>query len=249
MQKSSHMRLAHALLKKAGGFSAKRYERAFLFGSIQPDCNPFSYLKGSIRAKTFGGHTYANNRAFIEKRIRRLRNKEHWTIWTYYTLGKLSHYLADAFTLPHNDHFPGRGWAHRVYESELRKHVADYLFTEEPQNREALDDLPGEIFKLHQQYIAEENPGYETDIKYILHANEMLMACCQPAPAMAPEAALDMLTGELLGNAGELLNGVSGEFLGSAGELLNGMGEELLGGVSGDLLNGDLSPAPSHVHA
>ena len=196
MQKHSHLQLARALLKKAGGFSARRYELAFLFGSIQPDCNPFSYLKGSIRSQTFGGHTYGNNRAFIEKRIHRLRNRDHWLLWQYYTLGKLSHYLADAFTYPHNPHFPGWGWAHHVYETEMRQKMDEYLAREEPQDRMPLADLPAEVKRLHDKYLEEEQPGIDTDIRYIVHVNELLMACCRPVPLDLEELE-DLIMGEL----------------------------------------------------
>ena len=42
MQKRSHTLLASALLRSRDGFDARRFELAFLFGSFQPDCNPFS---------------------------------------------------------------------------------------------------------------------------------------------------------------------------------------------------------------
>ena len=104
MQKRSHTLLASALLRSREGFDARRFELAFLFGSFQPDCNPFSYLKGSLRARTFGGHNYTNSREYIYDHIQRLQQRHKvWTMWQYYTLGKLTHYLADAITYPHNE--------------------------------------------------------------------------------------------------------------------------------------------------
>ena len=98
MQKRSHKLLASALLRSHEGFCARRYELAFLFGSFQPDCNPFTYLKGSRRAKRLGGHNFSNSQLYIYDHIRRLQQRDRWTVWQYYTLGKLTHYLADAFT-------------------------------------------------------------------------------------------------------------------------------------------------------
>ena len=107
MQKRSHKLLASALLQSQQGFAARRFELAFLFGSFQPDCNPLTYLKGSLHGRRFQGHCYPNSRTYVESRIRRLQQRrERWTVWQYYTLGKLTHYLADAFTYPHNDIFP-----------------------------------------------------------------------------------------------------------------------------------------------
>ena len=101
MQKRSHKLLASQLLEARNGFQRRRFELAFLFGSFQPDCNPLSYLKGSIRSRTFRGHNYTNSDRYIVSRILRLQRREKvWTCWQYYTLGKLTHYLADAFTIP-----------------------------------------------------------------------------------------------------------------------------------------------------
>ena len=103
MQKRSHKLLAATLLENVQGFQARRFELAFLFGSFQPDCNPLTYLKGSLRAYKFRGHNYSNSQRYIYSRISRLQRRERWTMWQYYTLGKLTHYLADAFTYPHNE--------------------------------------------------------------------------------------------------------------------------------------------------
>ena len=106
MQKRSHKLLASTLLENVQGFRARRFELAFLFGSFQPDCNPLTYLKGSLRAYKLRGHNYSNSQCYIYSRISRLQRRDRWTIWQYYTLGKLTHYLADAFTYPHNENYP-----------------------------------------------------------------------------------------------------------------------------------------------
>ena len=95
MQKRSHKLLASMLLESEHGFRAKRYELAFLFGSFQPDCNPLAYLKGSRRARKLRGHNFTNSRLYIESHIKLLQARTRWNIWQYYTLGKLTHYLAD----------------------------------------------------------------------------------------------------------------------------------------------------------
>ena len=97
------------------GFGKKRWEIAFLFGSYQPDCNPLSYLKGSVHGKTLMGHNFSNSRLYIDRNIVRLQNRKRWTVWQYYTLGKLTHYLADAFTFPHNETYEDSLMAHRRY--------------------------------------------------------------------------------------------------------------------------------------
>ena len=91
MKKRSHKLLASTLLEYKHGFCARRYEWAFLFGSFQPDCNPLTYLKGSLRAYKFRGHNFSNSQAYINAHILRLQRRARWNIWQYYTLGKLTH--------------------------------------------------------------------------------------------------------------------------------------------------------------
>ena len=181
MQKRSHALLASALLRQEEGFSARRYAWAFLFGSFQPDCNPLSYLKGSLRCRKFGGHTYGNAQPYILSRIRRLQNRSRWTLWQYYTLGKLTHYVADAFTYPHNDHFPDGLLDHHRYERDLRRYFPGYLArngTAAPADPRR--DLLAELDRLHRQYVSAVS-GVDRDCRYILLATSLLMAGCCPA--------------------------------------------------------------------
>ncbi len=178
MQKRSHALLASALLRCEGGFPARRYEIAFLIGSVQPDCNPLSYLKGSARYKKFGGHTYHNARRYIQSRVRRLHNRSRWNLWSYYTLGKLTHYIADAFTWPHNDHFPGSPLEHHTYETALRARFAEFARENTLCHSECPADFPERLEILHERYQSAPG-GMDRDIRYILAANELLMAYCR----------------------------------------------------------------------
>ena len=189
MQKRSHFLLAKSLLSRAGDAPARRYQWAFLFGSFQPDCNPLSYLKGSLYGKPFGGHTYRNARRFIFRNVRRLQARPRWNVWNYYALGKLTHYVADAFTWPHNPHFPGVGWEHHVYETELRHALQDCLTDAAPHDfRAPAAPFPDALDALHTRYLAEPEPGLERDLSYILQASALLMADCRPAERVVKTA-------------------------------------------------------------
>ena len=74
MQKRSHTLLAQKLMKLDQGFGMKRYELAFLFGSFQPDVNPFSYLKGSLHYNKLKGHNYANSAGSLTSKSAVLRS-------------------------------------------------------------------------------------------------------------------------------------------------------------------------------
>lgn len=179
MQKRSHKLLASTLLESENGFRARRFELAFLFGSFQPDCNPLSYLKGSIRAQKLRGHNYTNSQRYIDAHIRRLQRRNRWTMWQYYTLGKLTHYLADAFTYPHNEDYPESLIAHRRYEDDLRQYLAAYLERRTLLRRKALEDVAIAIDELHRQYM-ESVADMRRDVQYILEATALLMAGCLP---------------------------------------------------------------------
>ena len=183
LQKRSHALLASALLRSECGFTARRFRWAFLFGSFQPDCNPFTYLKGSLRAYKFRGHNYSNSQPYIAAQIERLQRRASWTMWQYYTLGKLTHYLADAFTYPHNENYPDSLMDHRRYEDDLRIYLAEYLSRKKVQHQQARQDLADAIEALHQRYM-ESAADMRRDAEYILEATELLMAGCFPA-AMA----------------------------------------------------------------
>ena len=133
MQKRSHKLLASSLLESVEGFQARRFELAFLFGSFQPDCNPLTYLKGSLRAYKFRGHNYSNSQCLHRAATSAASSaRRRWTMWQYYTLGKLTHYLADAFTYPHNEHYPDPLLCHHQYETDLRAYLQEYLANRDP---------------------------------------------------------------------------------------------------------------------
>ena len=182
MQKRSHKLLAAKLLSCEHGFRAKRYELAFLFGSFQPDCNPLTYLKGSRRAYKLRGHNFTNSQPYINAHIKLLQQRTRWNIWQYYTLGKLTHYLADAFTYPHNENYPESLLDHRRYEDELRQYLAEYLSQRTVRREQARHDLVTAIDELHQQYM-DSVADMRRDVQYILQATAMLMAGCLPAAA------------------------------------------------------------------
>jgi hypothetical protein len=182
VQKRSHTLLAKSLLNDRHGFDKRRFELAFLFGSFQPDCNPLSYLKGSVRGQTLRGHNFTNSQPYIDSRIGRLQNRRRWTVWQYYTLGKLTHYLADAFTFPHNETYPDGIAAHRRYERELRGQFARYLAGQGLRPQAPCADPCAAIEALHRRYLSCASDRYR-DIRYILQATGLLMA------AVAPQAA------------------------------------------------------------
>ena len=183
MQKRSHTLLARTLMERTAGFDQRRFALAFLFGSFQPDCNPLSYLKGSRRGIPLMGHNFSNSRRYVCRRIQRLQKKGRWNIWQYYTLGKLTHYLADAFTFPHNETYTDSLRAHRCYEARLRHELAARISL--CQHRPSgTQDLTAALTELHREYLSATS-FLQRDIDYILDATSLLVSALLPQPAAA----------------------------------------------------------------
>jgi len=179
VQKRSHKQLASALLQSHQGFECRKYEWAFLLGSFSPDCNPFTYLRGFRRTSWFGGHTFSHSKNYILSRIRTLQEKTHWRTQDYYTLGMLTHYLADAFTYPHNETFSESLAAHHVYERDLRLYFRSHLPQFEMIQGEFVENVADTLERLHLQYLTAKS-NFSRDTRYILQATSLLMASCLP---------------------------------------------------------------------
>lgn len=179
MVKTNHMLLAKALIQAQGGFDTKRFEKAFIYGSISPDCNPFTYFQGSIEHRFLHGHNYVNARRWVFRSIERLQQRTKWTAWDYYTLGKITHYLADAFVYPHNEHYPFGPVEHRLYEVEFRSLFKRYMAQTPLCACEPCANLIQSIMRLHYQYTSMAS-GLVQDMDYIVKTNLMVMASCLP---------------------------------------------------------------------
>lgn len=172
MRGKSHRYLGEYLVSRYMPHVPKRCARAFLIGCVEPDRNPLTYLKGSLRFQWLRGHNYRNARSFMRQISRRLENKERLTLFDYYTLGKLIHYTADAFTFAHNEHFPVNLGEHREYEAALQEHFLAYLQEDPRIDPIAARSVMDAICSYHLEYEAEQ-PHIRTDARFALNA-----CCC-----------------------------------------------------------------------
>lgn len=167
MLKESHILLGEYLIGYRS-LPGQLYEKAFLWGCVEPDYNYFTYLKGSIRIEPLRGHNFQNARNSILRLAGRLQRCGCRGLWDYYRLGKLIHYISDAFTYPHNQHYGGSLKGHVLYEEKLHDCFRNCV-------SEAVG-IPGEepdcpvgavILGAHRQYV-ETAADPLTDLKYIL---------------------------------------------------------------------------------
>ena len=109
--------------------------------------------------------SYLNSKKSVFKMIDKLKNKENWSAFDFFKLGKFIHYVTDAFTYTHNDMFTGSVRQHVVYEEELHD-AMDYLWNNKEfkfKDEIEVDNLYNYYEKMHEKAL----PGLTTDIMYI----------------------------------------------------------------------------------
>lgn len=171
MRGASHRCLGKYLTQHYMSHVSQPCITAFLIGCIEPDRNPATYLKGSIRHQWLRGHNYRNARHFMRRISKRLEQKDHWNVFDYYTLGKLIHYTVDAFTYAHNDTFPTELSDHRKYEAALQEHFLDFMAQDPQVDVTAAKTVMDVITSYHKDYERHKS-NIHTDCHFAL------AACC-----------------------------------------------------------------------
>lgn len=192
MQASSHYELACCFLPYFPGWSLpERF--AFLYGSVEPDINCLTYLRGIPAGDGLHGHSDTQVLPRIDRLARLLGRQGQWHPLDCYRLGKLAHYVADAFTLPHNPNFSGDMRAHIRYEAQL----AAYFHARLPDARPphglsgcvppaSPDGLPELLRWRHRLYLSAV-PGVENDAFFILEAAQAVAMVFAPDGAPVPQ--------------------------------------------------------------
>ncbi len=159
MKTETHLKYAKVLANEY--FSHSRLDSfLFILGSVLPDYNPFSYLK-SFKTKPFFGHNWDNRKDYILSETKKLKQKN----LNPFQLGKLVHYICDAFTHTHNKEFTGSLLQHSAYEKALHNY-----FDRQTKNNDFsvqnTNDKITDFSDLHQQYI-KRTPCQDTDFDFI----------------------------------------------------------------------------------
>lgn len=171
MRGQSHLCLGNYLIEHYMPDISKYNARAFLTGCIQPDKNPLTYLKGSVNHQWLRGHNYKNAQLFMRKISSRLESRTALGLYDYYTLGKLIHYTADAFTYAHNESFGASLSAHREYESAHQFSFLSFIQQNPHVHIQFTGSIMDTVCKYHCEY--SRIPSYILrDCHYILNV------CC-----------------------------------------------------------------------
>lgn len=184
MKQESHRLLGRYLMNRLSQQPTRARSIAFYLGCVEPDRNPLSYCKGSIRARWFYGHNYQNAQRWIDRTIGVLERRRHWTLYDYYRLGKLIHYTSDAFTYVHNNCFHAPIRDHRAYENALQDQFLRRLDAAWQAHRPDTDDLTASFRAIHEQYLTAA-ADVQRDCCYILEMTGQVFSRLLPEAAAA----------------------------------------------------------------
>ena len=115
-----------------------------------------------------------------EKKITYFAGKVHCKKY-YINLGQITHYVADYFTFPHNNIYPGGLKEHCAYEEELKLRLREYLKTGKAQTVTGnsmefgdTEELYEYILNKHETYLGRKL-NVEEDIYHIVSVNRHLV--------------------------------------------------------------------------
>lgn len=177
MRKKSHVSLSIYLINNLDSTLLEDHKKAFIVGSILPDCKP-----SFVTTKHNMEETFDMVQAFISKLTE--DSADYKRISTAYCrkLGEVTHYLADYFTFPHNTVFKGNIRAHCMYEKELKFALRAYIQSGEVYvnkriagSFETADELCEFVRDLHTQYLKSKKT-VESDCRYIVALCHIVVA-------------------------------------------------------------------------
>ena len=169
MRKKSHISLASHILNEDSERDYFSHRSSFYFGSILPDIVP-SFLTTP--------HTFEDTFHAFQKRINKFidsyNDEKGLGLKKSVQLGEIAHYLADYFTFPHNNHFPGNLKQHCHYENKLKFELRAYIKSgqAEEQNDQiqihrSKEELLDSIARQHQNYCGQLS-SVEQDVRIIV---------------------------------------------------------------------------------
>jgi len=123
MRKKSHIELSRFLATNVPSEILDCHRKAFIIGSVLPDCKPsFITTKHNI------DETFDLLSKFISDCTVK-SSEEFRRISTDYCvkLGEITHYIADYFTYPHNSIYLGNLKDHCLYEKYLKTSLKEYV--------------------------------------------------------------------------------------------------------------------------
>jgi hypothetical protein len=172
MKTEDHKILGKHLLKPYKNHIEKKHNKLFILGCIAPDYLPNTFIRGIFKTKSFKGHNKEISEKYIKKIILRLENRRIKTKIDFFYMGILMHYIADAFTHPHNNVFKGGYKEHMRYEEEL------HGIFERVIDKFKMERKPVKILKL-PEYFKKQHKKYSMNNQGHLNDGDFIVDVCQ----------------------------------------------------------------------
>lgn len=185
MRKKSHIALAKGVVN---GLSIQEtiHHRFMLYvGSIWPDCTPSFVTRRHNIKETMDIFVKEMNKFTLKYNAENGMNMR-----MTFRMGKILHYVADYFTLPHNVHFDGNMKEHCIYEEKLKHRMYAFVDGIESGGKEMefaiadkLENIKQHIIKKHDEYECLKLKGYEENTKAdCKYAYELCSFVCASLP-------------------------------------------------------------------
>lgn len=153
MRRESHKILGEVISEELLTESNHFEKALFCLGCREPDYNYLTYIKGSIREEALHGHNYNNARNYIRRLSASLESAVFHGPLFHYNLGKLTHYILDAFTYVHNELFDGTIAEHVRYEHSMSPLFEKLLKQGYQEKIEFQESIAKTLEELHSKYL------------------------------------------------------------------------------------------------
>ena len=168
MRTKDHLALGKYLWQLYMADGSPVNKAAFLIGSVEPDFNYATYLRGFKTSRGFGGHNQENTAVLILRCIEKLRGKRRWSAGDFFTAGTLMHYIADSFTWPHTASFYGSLHKHVSYEHRLHYVIVSEISSGIAAPVPYIADFPAYLDRMHTLYM-KKTTDMQIDSRFIIH--------------------------------------------------------------------------------
>lgn len=173
MDKKSHIKIAMNTFDTLFQFHGELERLAFIYGSVEPDLNVFTYIKG---------HGENRVRPYILSSLKELEALPFWGISDFYKAGRTAHYIVDSFTYPHTSGFDGNIKEHVAWEKRIARKLL---------NQDELlirRDIGSSLDEMKEEY-RNTSPSFDNDILFAFSSLIMLLQ-----KAYSPELAIPVAT-------------------------------------------------------
>lgn len=152
MKTKDHYLLAKWLFAREPDRFPREFITGVFLGSVLPDWNPVTYLRGMCGGHGLHGHDAEITESRIFQLLSDFQKNLTFGFLNGLQLGTALHYLADAFTYPHHAYYSGSLADHISYETSLHHAFVEYLEKDCALPGTTTADFPVHFTNMHTLY-------------------------------------------------------------------------------------------------